>query len=298
MGRIETFIETAKRICKDDSIGYSQINRWLNPDVDCSSFVYICAKEAGYTTRWGSGYTGTMLSDFTAAGFEKIPYYSVGLKGLLPGDILLNTTYHTEIYIGDGYFAGANKDENGGSKGLQGGDQTGVEVYIKKAYEYSKGWEWVLRPPKDGGGSTVQLYHSNASPAQMWRREYVKTVNGRDYYIYINKATGKVLDVRGAKAYNGAAIWAYPRNNSDAQLFCEETLVFALDTCFILHSLLDYNLCVDVAGAQVVDGTRIQLYNGNGTTAQKFVRVYAGLSGYYYYVNQYSGKPLDVLGGV
>ena len=148
INRMATF---GVNIANDDSHGYSQIYRWPveGPDFDCASLMYWCAYKAGYNVTIGPAgihYTGTMLNDFQNAGFKAIPFSSVGLNGLKKGDILLNTSQHTEMYIGNGQFVGAHCSETGGIYG-KAGDQTGNEISVCKAYVPTYGWNYVLRPP-------------------------------------------------------------------------------------------------------------------------------------------------------
>ena len=142
--RIGKMVQCAIDIANKDWHGYSQADRW-DRDFDCSSLMYICARFAGYAIGAGRDavrYTGTMRADFTRAGFEAIPFRNVGLGGLRRGDILLNEVHHTEIYIGDGKFAGAHSDWDGAP-----GDSSGQEISIVPAYDYP--WDYVLRPPVD-----------------------------------------------------------------------------------------------------------------------------------------------------
>jgi hypothetical protein len=147
MSKTDVMVQKCIDICNDDNVGYSQRNRWLDPDVDCSAFMYICANFAGYNVPWGVGWTGSMLEDFKNAGFEVVEFDG-HIYDLEPGDILLHTQNHTEMYVGDGLFGGAHCDENGDIQGWQGGDQTGNEVSIVPAYIPSYGWEYVLMPPR------------------------------------------------------------------------------------------------------------------------------------------------------
>jgi hypothetical protein len=104
--------------------------------------MYWSAHEAGYDVPL-SGYTGTMLADFTNAGFTAHRYGSVDLER---GDILLahnDNRQHTEMYIGDGQTVGAHSSETGGIYG-QPGDQTGNEISIAPLWG---DWDYVLRPP-------------------------------------------------------------------------------------------------------------------------------------------------------
>ena len=147
MPSIEKMVEHAIAIANDDSHGYSQADRW-NIDRDCSSLMYESGYVGGYNlNRYDPRYTGTMIRDFSAVGFEVIPFANVGLGGLKRGDILLNVSYHTEMCIGGGKFVGAHSSENGGIYG-QPGDQTGREISIVPAYDYDP-WNYVLRPPAD-----------------------------------------------------------------------------------------------------------------------------------------------------
>lgn len=150
MGNVQKMIDFAINWCNDNSHGYDQgANRW-GPDCDCSSLMYMAAHHAGYNIKTGSGYTGSMRRDFSNAGFKVRNFTS--LSDLKPGEILVNEGSHTEMFIGNGQFAGAHINENGGITGGRPGDQTGREVSIGPAYIYSGGWDIVLTPP-DGTGS-------------------------------------------------------------------------------------------------------------------------------------------------
>ena len=152
MGKIDKMVDTALAIARDDSHGYSQARRWpiQGTDFDCSSLMYYCANKAGYDVTIGPAgvhYTGSMLADFTKAGFTAVKFDG-NLGDLDKGDILLNTTHHTEMYVGNGKFVGAHSSETGGIDGKPG-DQTGTEISVVPAYTYWAGWDYVLVPPKE-----------------------------------------------------------------------------------------------------------------------------------------------------
>lgn len=135
--------------------GYDQINRW-GPNFDCSSAIITAVQNgAGIPVKAaGATYTGNMRAAFKKCGFRDIPYKR-GIT-LARGDILLchkvikGKVYgHTVMYIGDGKIAQFSINEKGTAKGGKSGDQTGKESYIGKFYEYSKGWDCVLRYPGD-----------------------------------------------------------------------------------------------------------------------------------------------------
>lgn len=96
---------------KDESHGYSQKNRTMNPDVDCSSFVYYgLLNGGGFTKEQLGSYpftTDTMGSILERIGFKAYSFKSV--SDLKEGDILWRNG-HTEVYIGNGQNVGAHNN--------------------------------------------------------------------------------------------------------------------------------------------------------------------------------------------
>lgn len=139
MGKvIDRAVDIALKIANDDSHGYSQTNRWGNPDYDCSSFVITCWQDAGVPVKTnGATYTGNMLNAFLKSGFK-----IVDSDKLQKGDVLLNVLHHTAMYIGNNKIVQATISENGTVYGA-GGDQTGKEIGIYNYYNYP--WDYILR---------------------------------------------------------------------------------------------------------------------------------------------------------
>ena len=135
-GAIAWAIKTAN----DNSIGYSQARRQLNPDVDCSSFVYYSlVRGGGFSTKvLGSGpfRTSSMTGILSRAGFEKYSVSGKKISDLKPGDILWRRG-HTELYIGNGKRAGAHGC-HGKGRSCKGGDQNGKEVSVTKISKFGK----------------------------------------------------------------------------------------------------------------------------------------------------------------
>ena len=144
MSIIDNAVAYMMDLVTDPKHGYDQINRW-GPDYDCSSSVIESwEKGAGIPVKEkGATYTGNMRAAFKKCGFTDISYKK-GMS-LIKGDIILNEKYHTVMYIGDGKIAQFSINEKGTTKGGKTGDQTGRESSIGKFYEYSKGWDYVLR---------------------------------------------------------------------------------------------------------------------------------------------------------
>ena len=164
---VEKAIKKALAIAADECHGYSQINRWGNPDYDCSSFIYTVFTKAGFPiTKSGDRYTVTIPADFKAAGFQWISWSKLGgVSNLKRGDILLNTvagSRHCELYLGDLKLVGAHHDY-GSSKG---GDQSGKE--ISTGYYYSHPWSGVLRYDSSKASAALitvsSTYESSGTP--------------------------------------------------------------------------------------------------------------------------------------
>lgn len=142
---IESAVQWAIQTANDNSHGYSQQNRWGNPDFDCSSFVISAYEQAGLKVKEaGASYTGNMRGAFLACGFEDVTS-QVSISsgaGVQAGDVLLNYAAHTCLAIGGGKVANCRTDEGH----PQGGDQSGNEIRIQSYWDGSPNrWNAVLR---------------------------------------------------------------------------------------------------------------------------------------------------------
>lgn len=138
-GGVANYMNWMVAIANDDSHGYDQEYRWgERGDYDCSSLVISALRQAGFSTAWAT-YTGNMRSALTFNGFEWITDFSL----LRPGDILLNESYHTAVFLGEGKLVHASGNEFSGVTGGQPGDQTGREIYVRSYYW--RPWDGFLR---------------------------------------------------------------------------------------------------------------------------------------------------------
>lgn len=147
MTQTEKAIQYMEKIARDNTHGYSQYNRWGQPDFDCSSLVVTAWQTgAGVPVKSaGATYTGNMYNAFIACGFKDVTS-KINLatgKGLIRGDVLLNVSHHTAMYCGNGLEVEAASDEYGGIRGANAGDNTGYEILIQNYRNYP--WTHVLR---------------------------------------------------------------------------------------------------------------------------------------------------------
>lgn len=111
-------------------------------DRDCSSSVIDAWEKALPGSTGGATYTGNMRRGFTESGCFTWHPWGDGYKPKR-GDVYLNETHHTEMYLGGGKLAGFRGSERGTIDGAEG-DQTGRESRISDVYIYSKGWDGIL----------------------------------------------------------------------------------------------------------------------------------------------------------
>lgn len=138
----EKAVKWAVNVANENKSGYSQYNRWGNPDYDCSSFIISAYKAVGVPIDINNvSYTGNM-NRMVNYGFKKLGVNEA--KPYQPGDIFVNSVHHTVMYIGNGKIVQASISENGTISG-KGGDQTGDEINIRNFYTPSYGWNYVLR---------------------------------------------------------------------------------------------------------------------------------------------------------
>ncbi|MDR3315099.1 MAG: RICIN domain-containing protein [Coriobacteriales bacterium] len=92
---------------------------------------------------------------------------------------------------------------------------------------------------------------------------------GEKFYKIRNVKTGKVLDISGGVAYNGAPIIQFTDHGGKNQLWYFRG---SLTSYFQIVSALDDHYCMDIEGSGKANGTRVILWTNNKANNQKFHR--------------------------
>ena len=203
MGKIENAVNMAIAIANDNTHGYSQANRWGNPDYDCSALVIDVWTKCGVDVKsHGATYTGNMTQAFLQSGFRKVNPVTESLQA---GDVLINVKNHAAMYIGNGKLVQATIAENGTIYGSPG-DQTGTEIGIFPYYDYP--WDWVLRYDGDNENAPViDNYYISYSDADCVKTD-MPQINRGDYGSAV-AALQAALKYHGFYRGNIDGVWGY-----------------------------------------------------------------------------------------
>lgn len=116
-------------------------------------------------------------------------------------------------------------------------------------------------------GTAVQQYAENGTTAQWWR----VVVNSDGSVSLISAKSGLALDVAGANSANGTRLQLYSQNGTLAQKWTLSVpTVFVRDGLYEIYSRVDGNRLIDVSGGSKADDAKLQVWNRNGTLAQKW----------------------------
>ena len=149
-------------------------------------------------------------------------------------------------------------------------------------------------------GTNVQQYDSNNTDAQKWT---IKK-NSDGTYSLVSKCNNLYMDVKDGIASNSRNIQVYGGNGTKAQKFKFEKVADSInysekaektisDGTYTIKSAINDKFVLDIDNASKSNGANVQIYQSNGTNAQKFKVKYLN-NGYYTIESVNSGKVLDV----
>lgn len=142
--------------------------------------------------------------------------------------------------------------------------------------------------------TNVQLYEENDTNAQLWDFVYDED---EDAYILKSCLGDVVLDVSCGSSADGANVQIYESNGTAAQKWQLTPINRTVeDGLYTVASALDDSKVLDVASGSRNDCAAVQLYDSNGTRAQKWQLTYDESTGYYTVLAACSSMALDVPG--
>lgn len=181
----------------------------------------------------------------------------------------------------------------------------GNGVFVLSNAESGKVLDVAGGSTKDGG--VVQQYQANGTIAQHWSLlDY-----GNNKIALVSSKSGKAIDIPYGNAKSSVKLQIYSVNGTTAQQWTvtrartERDKLNDLaarnrgvlpDGAVTLVSALSTSKALDVSGASRSNGANVQLFQANGTGAQRWI-VSHDKQGYITLHNAISGKVLDVAGG-
>ena len=136
-----SYLAAAVRMANDDGIGYAlnTSDRFRNPDVDCTAFVYYALLDGGFTTDQLGTYafhSGSICGILEKNGFTRYDFDAIK-DALKPGDILWRSGHSEIVYDpATGSTIGAHEDSDGCK-----GDGDGTEVGVNVGALGTGGWD-------------------------------------------------------------------------------------------------------------------------------------------------------------
>lgn len=134
---IQSAIDWAVGIANDDKYGYEWGYRGIGASgYDCSGLVTTAYQQAG--VDFGNPSTHTMRVEMLPVGFVEHNDLCRSCENAQPGDVYINESVHTAMYIGNGKIVHA-----AGNKDGVAGDSSGREILVTDWYDGN--WNVVLR---------------------------------------------------------------------------------------------------------------------------------------------------------
>lgn len=255
---------------------------------------FSCAGQYGWQYTSSERLDGITANTVDMSAFSSADFVNV-LN--LPDFALADGTYYIDSIAKDSSSVTVCED---GRLSLHGAQGTANQRFIIEsagsgAYriknEATSQYLSVADRNAQSGSLVVQASYAQ-DDHQLW---HVRTA---DNGFYIQSALGNwVLDLSGGSTADGASVRIWAPNKSTAQRFTfASTSSIKTDTAFVIKSVLDPQLVMDIYGGSSDNRARLQIFNANNSQAQMFTFKQVG-NGLYEIVNVNSGKPFEAQGG-
>lgn len=193
-----------------------------------------------------------------------------------------------EDIIPKGWYEIVSSVDNSFALDISGGSLSSganVQMYSRNStlaqlfqFEYVNGYYRIVNAKS---GKCLDVTGGNLVPStnvQQWaaggtnaNQMFSAVKNDDGTYSFINKATGLALDVRSGKPGNGVNVDGYTPNGTSAQCFSLVERVDLLNEgIFEIRSAIDSGKTLDVANGSTASGANVQLWQTNGSHAQKW----------------------------
>lgn len=143
----------------------------------------------------------------------------------------------------------------------------------------------------DNNGSLFGCDSANDSNAQ-----WVPFFSLSGGYGLMNALSGKVLDISGGNACAGGIVQLWGRNDTAAQGWKIVSCDILESRYYVFQNVPSRNKALDVSNASNKSGSLVQLWDANGSNAQKWLPS-KNSDGTYSFISVCSGKFLDVRDG-
>lgn len=125
-------------------------------------------------------------------------------------------------------------------------------------------------------GTNIQQWASNGTDAQKWALRQ----NSDGTFSLISKGTGLALDVMWGNFSNGGNLWGWRDTGAISQRFNLKAVSMLADGIYEIGALANSGMVLDIANGSSANGGALQLYQSNGTLAQRFQLVSLADGGY------------------
>lgn len=242
---------------------------------------------------YGDNGTKAQLFSFIEANPHVAPCEDILPKGWFELAASANPSYVVDV--------SAASKENGANVQLYSANGSLAQTY---KFVYHDGYYSIVAA---SSGKSLDVADGDMVPptnVQQWASDDVNAnqlfsviANDDGSYTFINKATGLALDISGGAMSNGANVQVYTKNDSAAQRFVLRERVNVLPEGFYdIAPVLGSQRSLDVQSGSRNEGVGIQVYESNGTLAQKWLlKLVEGSDNTYTLENLGSGLLLTAL---